>query len=74
MTTRILVLCLILVCPALADKDSALRAYEHGNFAKALHELRALADKGDSEAQFRLAAMFDRGEGTREQPNQAANW
>jgi TonB family protein len=74
MTTQRLFLCLILVCPVLADKDPALRAYEHGDFAKALHQWRALASKGDSEAQFRFAAMCERGEGTRVQLNEAANW
>lgn len=73
MTNRGLCLCVLLASLAIADQDAALRAYQHGDFAKAIHEWRALATKGDPEAQFRLAAMYERGEGTRVQLDQAVS-
>jgi len=74
MTTRSLFLWLLLAWPAVADKDSAVRAYERGDFRKAIHEWRALANKDDPEAEFRLGAMYERGEGTAMDLNQAVNW
>ena len=74
MRIRSLVLSLLLSWPAIADKDSALRAYERGDFGKAVHEWRALANKDDPEAEFRLAGMYERGEGTPARLDQAASW
>ena len=73
-TGNLLLLSFALTSGALADEDAALRAYEQGKYANALREWRVLAEKGDVEAQFRLGAMFDKGEGTRPQPGEAVNW
>ena len=73
-TGNLLLLGFALVSPALADKDAALRASQERKFTKAFREWRVLAEKGDVEAQFRLGAMFDKGEGTRAQPGEAMNW
>jgi TonB family protein len=64
----------VLTFSAAADKDTALRAYEQRDFATALKEWRALADRGDAEAEFWLGVMYEHGEGVAEQPMEAMNW
>ena len=43
---------LVLPLPALADADSAWKAYCSHHYDRALNELRPLADAGDAKAQF----------------------
>ena len=59
---------------AIADRHTALRAYQQRDFATALKEWKALADSGDAEAEFRVGVMYEQGEGVPSDPRQAANW
>ncbi len=59
---------------AIADRNSALRAYQQRDFATAIKEWQTLADTGDAEAEYRVGMMYERGEGIPVQPKQAANW
>ncbi len=65
--TRLLGLALAacVVGPLLADSVSGRQA---------LADLRALAEQGDAQAQYRLAFVYDRGMGTPPRPKQALQW
>jgi TPR repeat protein len=49
-------------------------AYDAQDFAKALALWRPLAEKGDPDAQFDLAVLYDRGEGVARNTAQALGW
>ena len=58
-------LCIFLLASQ-ANADSlsdALRAFEEGNHAKAAKLFKPLADKGNTEAQFKLATLYYSGKG-----------
>jgi uncharacterized protein len=74
MKTRALIVLISIVLPAMADREAAIHAYERRDFATALKEWQSLADKGDPEAEFRLGAMYEKGEGVKADPSQAAKW
>jgi uncharacterized protein len=71
-------LCVILatLCsvPAAADLVSASNAYAKGDYAKAFADFRELAQLGQPTAQFNLAVMYARGEGTRQSDINAYAW
>jgi uncharacterized protein len=50
--------------PAWADLGSAGAAYKKGEFASAFQQFKELAELGQPQAQFDLAIMYARGEGT----------
>lgn len=54
---------LLTAVPGLADYDDALRAFEAGNDAVALRELRPLAARGSPAARFLLGVMHETGRG-----------
>lgn len=54
--------------------DKALTAYRAGDYGQAFDLWRVRADAGDPLAQFNLAVMFDRGEGTDRDTNRAVAW
>jgi TonB family protein len=68
------VLAVLFVRPALADLVSASAAYTKGDFAKAFNDFRELAELGQPTAQFDLAVMYARGEGTRQSDIYAYAW
>jgi TonB family protein len=70
----LLVLTVLFVRPALADLVSASTAYSKGDYAKAFSDFRELAEIGQPTAQFDLAAMYARGEGTRQSDIYAYAW
>lgn len=74
MKTPALFLLLFVTFPVRADRDTALHAYEHRDYATALKEWQLLADKGDAEAEFRLGSMSEKGEGVPATLSQAATW
>jgi uncharacterized protein len=57
-----LILCLAAI-PAWADLYSARVAYKKGDLARAFEQFKELAELGQPDAQFSLAAMYARGEG-----------
>ena len=65
---------LLVSADAMPDRDAALRAYQQRDFSTAFKEWGILAVKGDAEAQFRLGAMYEYGEGVPAQPTKAIQW
>jgi TPR repeat protein len=70
----LLLLALVFARPALADLVSASSAYGKGDYTKAFHDFREMAELGQPTAQFNLAAMYARGEGTRQSDIYAYAW
>ncbi len=54
--------------------EEADAAYARSDFASALRIFRALAQEGDSIAQFNLGVMLDFGQGIAPDPTQAVSW
>ncbi len=52
-----------LTAPGWAGWDEATAAYQRGDYATAIRELRPLAEQGVAEAQFNLGNMYDKGRG-----------
>ncbi len=66
---------LILLCPpALADLFTAQSAYEKGDFDRAFRDYRELAELGQPLAQYNLAVMHAKGQGTRQSELNAYAW
>ena len=70
-----LVLALLVALPAMAqDPQKGVAAYEGGDYATALRELRPLAEKGNAEAQTYLGLMYRYGEGVPQNYVEAVKW
>jgi TPR repeat protein len=54
---------LAVALPARATLDDGLDALRHNDYARAVKELRPLADKGNAEAQYRVGLMYEFGKG-----------
>ncbi len=68
-------LALVLSAPSLAaDFEAAEKAYERGDYATALKELRPLAEQGDAKAQTSLGSMYGKGEGVPQDYAEAMKW
>ena len=67
---------LFLIPTAILSQDfaSGLRAYERGDYTRALKEWRPLAEKGDSSAQLMLGAMYTNAQGVPKDFSEAAKW
>jgi TPR repeat protein len=72
-TFLVLSLAIAVNAPA-ADFAAGLTAYQQGDFVTAAKEWRALADQGDSSAQFNLALLYYDGKGVPQDYTEAANW
>jgi len=64
----------LLATPLHADFQTALDAYNAGDFATAYHEWLPLAEKNSPAAQFNLGLMFERGEGRDQDFKTAVDW
>ena len=62
------------LAPARADYDDAIKAYEHGDYAAALRELRPLAQQGNLDAQAKLGEMYLQGKGVKQDYTTAMRW
>ena len=62
------------LAPARADYDDAIKAYEHGDYAAALRELRPLAQQGNLDAQAKLGEMYLQGIGVKQDYTTAMRW
>lgn len=76
---RILILATaLLIVPVVSasaqDLDKGLAAYQHGDYATALRELRPLAERGDDGAQFFMGVMYNMGQGVSQDQKAALNW
>ena len=63
-----------LAAPAWAGLVEGVAAYNRGDYATALRELRPLANHGDSLAQSYLGFMYDNGQGVPRDYAEAAKW
>jgi len=59
---------------ALADVKAGVELWQAGNFAGAVKEWRALADKGDADAQFNLGQAYKLGRGVPADLGTAQSW
>lgn len=57
-----------------ADYDTGVAAFDRGDFATALSELRPLTERGHPGAEFMLGAMYFYGKGVPGDPGTAAVW
>ena len=57
-----------------ADYEKGVAAYDRGDFAKALAELKPLTERGHPGAEFMLGAMYFYGKGVPADPGVAAVW
>ncbi len=69
----VLVLALAACAPA-GDLETGFDAYDRGDYATALEELRPLAEQGDAVAQTLLGSMYMNGEGVARDWAEAAKW
>ena len=70
-------LVLSIVClptPVRADFETVKDAYNRGDYATVLNELRPLAEQGDANAQFNLGVLYYNGEGVSQDYVQARQW
>ncbi len=51
-----------------------MAAYQRGDYTTALSELRALAEKGNANAQFRLGVVYRKGRGVPQDYAEAMGW
>ena len=73
----ITVLVLSIVClpsPAWADFETGMDAYNRGDYATVLNELRPLVEQGDAVAQNNLGAVYYNGQGVPQDYVQARQW
>jgi len=57
-----------------ADFNKGIAAYQSGDFATALRELRPLAEQGHDGAQFAVGTMYDTGRGVPQDYKTAVKW
>src|ERR1700730_10511574 len=69
-----LLMSLLLAGPAAADLTSAEKAYGAGDFDHAFEGFKELAELGQPIAQFNLAVMYAKGQGTRQSEIFAYAW
>ena len=63
-----------LAAPAWAGFAEGVAAYESGDYATALRELRPFAEQGDAVAQYNLGLMYHDGQGVPQDYAEAARW
>lgn len=68
------VLLLVLAGPAAAGYQEGIDALNRKDYARALAELRPLAEQGHAKAQWALSYMYGRGLGVPKDPARAAEW
>ncbi len=51
-----------------------MAAYQRGDYATTIRELRPLAEQGVAEAQFLLGVMYDKGQGVPQDYAEAVSW
>ena len=65
---------LLAASPVGADFQTALNAYNAGDFESAYNQWIPLAEAGSAAAQFNIGLMFERGEGREQDPQRAIEW
>ncbi len=72
--TAFAVLLVVLAAPAWAGFDEGVAAYDRGDYATALREMRVLAEQGDAAAQYNLGVMYFEGQGVAQDYAEAVKW
>lgn len=74
--TSLAALLLLLAAPTLvhAGFDQASAAFDRGDYATALKELKPLAEKGDARSEYAMGVMAENGFGMPKDLKQAAGW
>ena len=70
----ILALCLIIAPSAWGDYQNGRTAYNRGDYATALKELRPLAEQGHAGAQYFIGYMYYKGQGVDQDGAEAVKW
>ena len=70
----ILSLCLIIAPLAWGDYQDGRKAYNQGDYATALKELRPLAEQGHAGAQYFMGYMYYKGQGVDQDGEEAVKW
>lgn len=60
--------------PAMADVKAGVQSWQRGDFAAAVKEWRALADRGDADAQFNMGQAYKLGRGAPADMKLAQSW
>ena len=60
--------------PARAEFEAGRKAFENGDYAKALNEFLPSVMEGNTDAQFYLALMYEIGAGVPQDPHKAFKW
>ena len=63
-----------LTAPAWSGLDEATAAYQRGDYATAIRQLRPLAKQGNANAQFNLGFMYSEGKGFPQDYAEAVKW
>ena len=63
-----------LTASAWAGRDEADAAYQRGDYATAIREMRPLAEQGNARAQYGLGVMYDKGRGVPQDYAEALQW
>jgi len=63
-----------LTAPAWAGWDEGVAAYQRGDYATALRELRPLAEQGHARSQHNLGTMYSKGHGVPQDYAEAIKW
>ena len=63
-----------LTAPAWAGFDEGVAAYQRGDYATVVRELRPLAEQGDAKAQAHLGVMYETGLGVPQDYAEAVKW
>ena len=70
----ILPLCLLAASSAWGDYQDGRKAYNRGDYATALKELRPLAEQSHAEAQYLVGYMYYKGQGINKNGAEAVKW
>ncbi len=73
-TLLLAVVVVLVAAPACTDFDPGMEAYERGDYATALKELRPLAEQGIATAQYNLGVMYETSEGVPQDYAEAVRW
>lgn len=73
-STTTALLLLLAAGPSWAGLDTGVDAYNGGDYARAIHELLPMAEKGNATAQRYVAAMYADGQGVKQDEKIAAGW
>ncbi len=74
--SRLVPLGMLVIYAALVSCEDyrADKAYTHGDYKKAIEELRDLAERGEARAQYDLGLLYDKGQGVPQSDKEAFHW